>query len=87
MAEVGREGGEGGAVREAARAVFESVGDTKRLLCNPMIAKVWTILHNIKRRTTNSRDHDSYIATLDGSRLGLVTAAAGSDVTKKVTRF
>ena len=26
-AEVGREGGEGGAVREAARAVFESVGE------------------------------------------------------------
>ena len=27
VAEVGREGGEGGAVREAARAVFESVGE------------------------------------------------------------
>ena len=26
-AEVGREGGEGGAVREAARAIFESVGE------------------------------------------------------------
>ena len=26
-AEVGREGGEGGAVREAARVVFESVGE------------------------------------------------------------
>ena len=41
-AEVGREGGEGGAVREAARAVFESVGEgaaRERRIIGPSIRR------------------------------------------------
>jgi hypothetical protein len=47
--EVGREGGEGGAVREAARAVFESVGEGAGLglLCT-IGGYIWNGTHMVR---------------------------------------
>ena len=67
-AEVGREGGEGGAVREAARAVFESVGEGAAFfdaasLKAPWPLRFWSLCRVVSRAVAARRARLPYAAT------------------------